>query len=293
MQQMMDMLKDELTQIYETLNVPQMTGQALDYYTHDRQRYIEIYKKGVPSYLHRAGDGGIIGKCIPIAQKVTTASKGKGRLLDTYAIAQLLVTEQEIKLVRCEYSVEQDPKRSRVFSVTEHVYTEITAAEIDPSYRILPPEQIRPVAAPWEQDLFTEISRVFEKLGNYANPNIPYRKAELAMQEISCARRKKISLDGKQAIGKLVQLAGFSSLSTEQHQDHSHNYGSNLVVFVTKDHYRLLLQTVHIYNYFRRVVVDENVPNGCYFEPTGEKQEIVYTATTLETIPENLLPRFY
>lgn len=293
MAQTMDTLKDELTQIYTALNVPPMTQQALDYYMRDRQRYIEIHKKGIPAYLHRAGDGGIISKCIPIAQKVTTASKGKGRLLDTYEIAQLLVTEQERKLVRCEYTMEQDPKRSRVFSITEHVYREISAADINRSYQILPPEQIRPVAAQMEQGLFTEISKVFEKLGNYQNPNIPYRKAELAMQEISCARRKKITLDGKQATGKLVQLAGFSSLSTEQHQDHSHNYGSNLVVFVTKDHYRLLLQTVHIYNYFRRVVVDENVPNGCYFEPTGEKQEITYAVTTLDTLPDNLLPRFY
>ena len=40
MPQMMDTLKEELTQIYTALNVPPMTQQALDYYMCDRQRYI-------------------------------------------------------------------------------------------------------------------------------------------------------------------------------------------------------------------------------------------------------------
>ena len=294
-------LQNELTQLYAQLqklhsfSARELLRQALEYYESDREHYIEIYDPHSPRHLHLSGEGGLLGKCIPIAQKIETTqiqTESETRLRDRCAIVQLLVTEQEIRLLCCRYTVEQNPQRSQVFSATYQAYYPITAADIDSTYRVLPPAQIRPAATQLEKDLFAQCLQVFQSLRNYQNPNLAYHKAQCAMQELSCVPVKQITIEGKPILGKLVVLAREGDLCTEYLQDHNHIYKSDLILFVTDEDFLLLLRTTHTYCYFRKRIEDANAPGGCFYLYDREEQEEIYTWADLNDLPPDMLPSY-
>lgn len=295
-------LQNELTQLYTQLqtlhnfSAKELLPQALEYCENDREHYIEIYDPHSPRHLHLSGEGGLRGKCIPIARKVETTQVQADcgfHLRDHYAIAQLLVTERESRLVCCKYTVEQNAERSEVFSATFHAYYPITAADIDSTYSVLPPAQIRPVATQLEKDLFAQCLHAFQALRNYQNPNLAYHKAECAMQELTCVPVKQITIAGKPIPGKLVVLAREGDLCTEYLQDHNHSYRSDLLLFVAGETFHLLLGTTHIYHYFRKPVEDANAPGGCFCDYDTQVQEETYTCADLNDLPPDLIPSYY
>ena len=294
-------MKDKLTQFYTELHrrhdfsVLEMVQTALSYYEDDRERYIALYDANIPRHLHRSGEGGVWGKCIPIAQKVeTTQVPGEEvHLQEHFSILQLLVTERGTQPVCCRYTVTQTLDRSEIISATYHAYYPITLADIDSTYRILPPEQIRPAATRLEKDIFAACVGAFQAIRNYENPNPAYHKAECAMQQLAFVAAKQISLNGELCCGKLVELATEADLCTEYHQDHNHSYKSDLILFVMEDAFHLLLRTTHTYQYFLRTIEDETAPGGCFYKYGEEKREEVYTCADLHDLPPDMLPHYY
>lgn len=276
-----------------------MRQLVLDYYENDRVRYIEIYEKDQPQHWHLSGDGGVIGKTIPIAQSVETFSTFKRRrhlCVTNYSIIELLVADGKVKPVLCQYSIERNNIRQEIFSATYYVYYDLDNSELNKSFIILPPETIKPIASKMEKDIYLDLLHIYSKIGNYCNPYIVNHKAERASQALAYTRRTRIRIDNKYKYGKALELASFSGLFYDYHYDHSHGQGRDLLIFASNESYQFLYKTTHIYRYFKRVPIDEDCSSGYICEPLEEKQEHTYTTVgiaDIENNDDNLIPGFY
>lgn len=281
------------------LEINQMHQLVNEYYLNDRVRYIEIYEREYPRHWHLSGDGGIVGKTIPIAQKSETSSTVRRRRhlsLTKYCVIELLVAADMVKPVICYYEIERRKNRNDVFSVKYRVYYDLVESEIDESYTLSNPYSIRPISTTQEAEIYSDLIYIFKKIGSYYNPNIVDNKAERAIQFLLYAPRTRIRIDGKCVYGKLLEIASSSGLRCDHHFDHSHSYGRDLMLFVTKNSYQFLYKTTHIYRYFKRVPVDEDCSGGFIIEPLYERQGHEYSTISLDEIDnkdDDLIPGFY
>lgn len=137
------------------------------------------------------------------------------------------------------------------------------------------------------QGIYLMILGAMEKFGKDLCREAVLEKAERVMQAVAHAETETVSVDGQPVTGKRIPLASQKEIHWTMAEDHNDGCTTTLYLLITEDSARYLLRTTHLCRYFKKVVYD-NVPGGCAYVPTGEKQEQVYSFTALEDIREEM-----
>ncbi len=261
---------------------------AMDYLAADREHYIEVGEPSRPEYMISTLQG-VICRMVPLAKKLVR-KQGKDCLKESATVLSLMVTENTVRYVTAFFQATLYPDASK--NTYRHpVYRYIRQEDILPDMEVLPPQQIRPVATPRLRDIFGMIFTAIARFSqNFSLNSIPH-KTERAMLAMEHLRQEEVSIGSQKVLGKLVPLARENSLLDEMHEDHQDSYCKELYLLITEASNRYVLKTHHLSQYFNKVIYDD-VPGGCAYEPTEEKQQITYEYVSLEDVPETLHPLY-
>lgn len=284
-----------LADAYYALGIPKVKDidlrvrEAQAYLKNDREHYIEAAEPEVPEYRISISHG-VICKLIPLAQKITTEQQ-EDHILQNVTVLSLMVTETETRYVLSN-------TRNRLFDdpaecgYSYPIYRYCPLENIPKDLQVLPPQEIRPAATPMDWEIFGMIFTAMAHFsGDLAINYIPH-KTERAMLTVQHAPMQEITLNGQTVSCKLIPLAGDCSLWEEMREDHRYSYTKELCLMLSDGAPQYVLRIHHAYYYFRKVISDD-VPGGCSYEPTGEKQEITYHTVTLQDIRDDLNPMYY
>lgn len=290
----MEQLNRMLGDAYRKLGVPEdaqqaMVAAAVGYLNRDREFYIEAAEQDVPEYAISVQHG-ITCRLIPLAWAKTTEER-KDHLLETTTVLSLMVAGENLRYV-CGQTLAQfreDPKEN---SYRYPLYRYVGLEEFPEGLQVLPPQEIRPAATARDREVYDKILTAFTKLGGYLDPVFIPHKAERAMLAVQYAPCDSVEIEGRTLRGKLISLARDQSLWEEYRKDHKYSYIRELVLLISGNEPRYLLKTTHIYDYFRKVVIDP-APGGCIYEPTEQKQETAYAFADLEQIQGRMHLLYY
>ena len=254
--------------------------QAMDYLRKDRERYIEAAEPNVSPYKITTRRG-VICRLIPLAYSAKEDLRKK-----EVTVLSLMVTESDVRYVLSHYhGTPQEDSPEVIYSFPTCYYAQ--DADIGPDLRPVPPQEITPVATPLERELF---GMAFMAMANYCKHlSINYipHKTERAIFALDYTPTTELTLDGKTVAGRLLPLARQNALYDELREDHRYSCQKELCLLVEETSCRYILKTVHIYNYFQKIIVDDT-PGGCIYQDTETKQEITWQQVTAETFPEDL-----
>ena len=282
----METLEQMLADAYHKLGITAegtcraMVTAAVGYLKRDREYYIEVAEQDVPEYMITVQHG-VTCRLIPLAWKKTTEER-KDHLLEVTKVLSLMVAGEDLRyvcgLTRMKFF--EDPADN---TYGYPIYRYVELADLEEGLQVLPPQEIRPAATARDLEVYHKILNAFTKFGGYLEPVMIPHKLERAMLAVQYAPCDAVEIDSQILRGKLVPLARDQSFLEESRRDHKYSYTRDLVLLISGNELHYLLKTTHIYNYFRKVVVDR-VPGGCIYEPTVEKQKITYAFADLEQI---------
>lgn len=262
---------------------------ALRYLEKDREHYIEAAPGDVPEYLITTRHG-VVCHLIPLAQRILREKK-KDHVQENRTVLSLMVTDQKVRYV-CATSFAQcyaDRSRNRY---SYPVYRYVQLNEVPKDLRIDDPQNIRPIAADKDREIFGMLFMAFARLGENQHINSIPRRTERAMQTVPHTLPEMLSVDADCVTGKVIPLAQEDSLWEDMREDHTYRYRKELCLFIGKGAPRYLMKTHHIYHYFRKTVFDD-VPGGYAYQPTADKREITCKFVTLEDIPKDMSPLYH
>ena len=290
----MEQLNRMLGDAYRKLGVPEealqaMVAAAVGYLNRDREFYIEAAEQDVPEY-EISVQYGVTCRLIPLAWAKTTEER-KDHLLETTTVLSLMVAGENLRYVCAETLAQfhEDPKDN---SYRYPLYRYVGLEEFPARLQVLPPQEIRPAATDRDREVYDKILAAFAKLGDYLDPVFIPHKAERAMLAVQYAPCDSVEIQGQTLRGKLIPLARDQSLWEEYREDHRYNYIRELVLLISGSELRYLLKTTHIYDYFRKTVIDP-APGGCIYEPTEQKQKTDYAFADLEQIQGRMHLLYY
>lgn len=284
-----------LTEAYHELGVKDVrelqrrTREALAYLEADREHYIEVVDKDTPEYDITVKFG-VVCKLIPLAREITR-HKQKNHIRETTAILSLMLSDRGNHYVRSESCAKlySDPLQNG-YSYPIYRYVELKDAE--KGLQICSPQEIRPAATELEWEAYTMMFAAFSHLNQNDNINYIPHKTERAMQAYTYTRAQLLEIAGRGYLGKVVPLAYASSMWEEMREDHRYSYRKELCLLITAEKPYYVLKTIHKYSYFRKEIY-EDVPGGCAYKSTGEKQETTYAFVTLSDLPQEMYPLYY
>ena len=286
----MEELERMLTGAYEKLGIADeatrraLVAAALGYLSRDREFYIEAAEPDVPEY-EISVQHGVTCRLIPLAWKKTTEER-ENHLRETTKVLSLMVTREQLRYV-CGETIAQFHEDPRDNSYRYPLYRYVGLEELPEGLQVLPPQEIRPAATTRDREVYDKILAAFTKLGGYLDPVFIPHKAERAMLAVQYAPCDSVEIQGKILRGKLISLARDQSLWEEYRKDHKYSYIRELMLLISGNELRYLLKTTHIYDYFRKVVIDP-APGGCIYDPAGQKQETTYAFADLDQIQERM-----
>ena len=283
-----------LTEAYHQLGINNVreldarTNEALEYLRTDREHYIEVADADTPEYYITTKHG-VICDLIPLAREIIRDQQ-KDHIREQITIFSLMLSDSGNHYVY-SYSYAKlypDPLQNRY---SYPVYRHAELKDIRKSLQICPPQEIRPVATALEWEAYGMMFTVFAHLDRSNNINNIPHKTERAMLAALHTLPQELMINGSSYSGKLVPLAWEESMWEEMREDHRYSYKKELCLLVTPEKPYYILKTRNTYSYFRKEIYDD-VPGGCAYQPTEEKQETTYGFVTLSDIPQNLHPLY-
>lgn len=284
-----------LTEAYHQLGVNNVweldkrTNEALAYLRKDREHYIEVAEADTPEYRVSTNNG-VICNLIPLAREIHREQE-KNHIRENTLILLLMISDAGNRYVY-SHSVAKQYADASQNSYTYPIYRFVNLEDIRKTLQICAPQEIRPVATELDWEAYGMMFTAFAHLehGNNIN-NIPH-KTERAMQAYTYTLPQILTISGRSYGGKLVPLAWEQTLWNELREDHQYSCRKELCLLITPEKPYYVMATHHIYKYFRKEIYD-NVPGGCSYEPTEEKQETTYTFINLSDLPRHMSPRYY
>lgn len=265
----------------------QNVKEALDYLARDRERYIEVVEPDVPESSISIRNG-LICKLIPIARRIVRKREADCTRTEN-RILSLLVAENDLRYVYTSFfELRYDDPLKNSNSYPVHRYTDLE--DIRPGLRLLPPQKIRPAATTRDWKVFTALFEVFDLLCRDKPINCVPQKTEMAMFAAGYRKPETVTVEGTDVTGMVIPLAEGERLE-ELRADCRYSCRDTLCLLVNEEEPRYLIRSHHHYAYFNKVIVDD-VPGGCIYDPTGEKQETTYQFATLEDIRKEMRPLY-
>lgn len=259
-------------------------NEALEYLRADREHYIEVAEADVPEY-YITTEHGVICKLLPLARGIIRDQE-KDHIREHTAILSLMLSDAGNRIV-CGYSYARlysDPLRN---SYSYPVYRYEKQMDKLKHLRLCSPQEIRPAATALERKAYEMMFAAFAQLNQSGIINKIPHKAERAMQAYAYTQAQELTIGGKSYFGRLVPLAQEQSMWDELREDHRYSHRKELCLLVTSEKPYYVLKTRHKYSYFRKRIYDD-VPGGCSYEPTEEKQETTYEFVTLSDITQRM-----
>lgn len=284
-----------LTEAYHRLGVNNVreletrTNEALEYLCADREHYIEVVDADTPEY-YITTKYGVICDLIPLAREIIR-DREKDHVREHTAIFSLMISDAGNHYVY-SYSYAKlysDPSQNR-YSYPVYRYAELE--NIRKSLEICPPQEIRPAATALDWEAYGMMFTAFAHLDRSDNINNIPHKTERAMQAYEYILPQELTITGRSYLGKLVPLAWEQSMWEQMREDHRYSYRKELCLLITPEKPYYILKTRHTYSYFRKEIYDD-VPGGCSYAPTEEKQETTYAFVTLSDLPQDMHPLYY
>lgn len=262
--------------------------EAMEYLARDREHFIEAADADVPEYCITIHNG-VICKLIPLAREIIRDQE-KDHVREHTAVLSLMVAEEDIRYVYGYSYARLYPDRERNgYSFPVYRYADL--ADIRKELQVLSPEQIRPAATKQDWEIFGMMFAAFDRFVWDQHINTVPHKTERAMMTVQYALPEKLQADGSEVTGKVIPLAEGDTVE-QLREDHRYSYTDALCLLIDQNAPRYLMKTRHVYRYFRKVIYDD-VPGGCSYEPTEEKQEITYRFVTLEDIRQDMYSLYY
>lgn len=262
--------------------------EALDYLSRDREHYIEAAESDEPEYMITIHNG-LICKLIPLAREIIRDQE-QDHVREHTAVLSLMVTDEAVRYVYAHSYAKlyADSKRN---SYTFPAYRYARLEDIRKTLQIASPQEIRPVFTDRNWEIYGMMFAAFDRFGWDLPINYIPHKTERAMMMAEHAIPEELTVDGKAISGKVIPLA-VGGLLEELREDHRYERSDELCLLITEDTQQYLMKTRHAYHYFRKVICDD-VPGGCGYEPTEDKQEITYQFVAIEDIRQNMNPRYF
>lgn len=258
--------------------------EARAYLKTARERYIEVAESDEAEYKITTTHG-VICRQIPLAYEGTTREIGK-RIRREVRMVSLIVSNTEARYICSRYrsQLRSDP--------ADIVYTFPTSyfirlEEIPSAMHVTAPQKIIPAATDAEWTAYCMVFHAMEKYCRHLPINVIPLKTEHALFYLDYLEPEELTVDGRKLTGKLLPLAQEDFLRDELRVDHTHSSRKELCLLVQEHGSQYILKALHIYQYFKKVILDDT-PGGCIYEPTEEKQETVCTVTTLDALPPQM-----
>ena len=284
-----------LTEAYHRLGVNNVhelrtrIRQALAYLDTDREHYIEVVNADTPEYYITTKHG-VICNLIPLAQEIIQDQEQDHVRVHT-AIFALMISDAGNRYVYSySYAKLYSDSSQNAYSYPVYRYAELE--DIRKSLRTSSPQEIRPVATALDWEAYGMMFTAFAHLDRSDDINNIPHKTERAMQAYQYAPQQELTVAGKRYLGKLVALAYEEPMPDQLREDHRYSHRNELCLLITAEKPYYILKTRHTYSYFRKIIYDD-VPGGCSYEPTGEKQETTYSFVTLFDLSQDMHPLYY
>lgn len=271
-------------------NVRSFSRQAMEYLLVDREHYIQLGDPDTPEYqisLHL----GVICHLVPLALRLSKETH-KDALCHKSEILHLVLTGD-----KAEYAIETssrweytDPEKEESYRYP--IYRRTTLEDLGEGFEPMPPEQIAPVATRRRREIFGMIFMAIAKYSEKLHINAIPAKTERAMFYSYFAPDTTITLEGESVTGKWIPLAKENSLYETYREDHRYSWCRELGLLITPLTQFYVMQTHHVYRYFRKIIYDKDIPGACSYEDTGEKQEKTYEKVALDQIQGELFPLY-
>ncbi len=253
---------------------------AVEYLQKDRERYIEIHESGV------------IGKTVPIAQRVQVSTVRRRRhteIVTKISDVELLVAGNVVAPILRSYEVGRSAKGEKLLWFTCQPYTGLVPDDPEDGYEAKDPAQIRPIASETERAIQAALMDVFPKFASNESPNRIRSKVECAILAIGLNHPVKIMQNGVPVWGKLLCLARARNSRTEERSDCRVSSTQYLMLFVTGTDHQFLLQTAKTYAYFRQIHFSDDAPEEYMLEPAGTRCRRSYRPISPDEIGEGFV----
>lgn len=274
--------------ILQVKDMESRAKEAVRYLLQDREHYIEVGEPDTPEYLISTPQG-VICHMVPLARKVIREQREHCVKEQTYVLS-LMATENTVRYVSSLFLATLYPDAAdNTFRFP--IYRYVQLADFPKDLEVLPPRQIRPIATTPQREALGMVFMAIAKFSKNLDINMIPHKTERALLAAEHAPKTQLTIDGRSLCGKLIPLATENSLWDEMREDHRYSYSRKLCILLTEENPRYVLKTHHIYNYFRKIIYDDE-PGGCAYEPTEQKQESTYQYVCLEDVPQTLHPLY-
>lgn len=260
-----------------------------EYLKRDRERYIELADQDTPEYqisIHL----GRICRIVPLALKITKEKKETVTVHSSQVLGLMVAGDQAEYVVETASRTESDDPEKE--SLRFPIYRRTKLEELSDGFQLMEPRLIIPVASRRQREIYGMIFMAMLKFSGQLSINSIPHKTERAVFSIPFAPEQTLQLEGKTVTGKRIALARQESLYDEPRENCRYSYYKELSLLITQHSQQYVMKTHHIYRYFRKVVYDD-VPGGCAYEDTEEKQEDTYQTVALEDVRDDLYPLYY
>lgn len=275
--------------IHSVKDIDSRIRKARAYLTAVRERYIEVAESDVAEYMITTNHG-VICRQIPLAY-ACTAKKTGSRLGREVCVFSLIVSNTKARYMCAHYRSQlRDDPMDIVYNFPVNYFARLE--DITPAMRVTDPQKILPETTDAQWNAYCMVFNAMEKYCRHLPINSIPHKTEQAMFSLDSIEPEDLTVAGENLSGKLLPLAQQESLWEELREDHKYSTRKDLYLLVQEEHCQYILKTHHIYQYFHKVILDDT-PGGCIYEPTENKQETVYTFTTLDALPPQMYALYY
>lgn len=262
-----------------------LVRQAQDYLRCDREHYIELTRENLPSYRINESHGKIC-KLVPLAQCVIREQKGEYTDETTVVLALMVERNRQDFVYIHSYVCQAENPEETSYTLPSYYYADLQ--NLIKNLRVMPPQDIRPVATAFEWECYCNVFMAFMKLCRDQVENTIPHKTERAMASFRYAETEEVTLDEGVIQAKLLPLASSYQSTPVMKEDHRYSTRKELCLLTQGEEIEYVLRITHIYQYFKNVGGED-----WDFLDDHQKQKLEYRIITWDEIPEDVHPLYY
>ena len=278
--------KAEITTTKEKL---QLLRKVIKYIEQDREHFIELESPDAPPFLSEP-ENGIIGKLVPVAQRVTTDEDQFHRENIAETLSVMVANGGAPVLL---YSTERahfdkhDEEWSFRYPTYHVVESDLTMDDLTPGE----PTTFRPVASDFTWQVYCMLFHGFARLTPNLHPTYVPHKTEHAMLTLHYAEMEAVTIDETVYYGKLIPMAIAAEPSTQYGENGETTIQQKLYLLVTREEAHYVIKTETTYVPYKDLP-GGNDPLDILAQSEPAQISATYQIIALESIDTRMFPLY-